>query len=63
MFDLSGDCIVEIFLAWEIIEMGKKLEKTVLRFNYARFTNYDIIHRLAVMAVSSARCTRCENSC
>jgi len=32
---ISGDYIVEISLAWEIIEMGKKLEKTVLRFNYA----------------------------
>lgn len=38
MFDLSsGDYIVEIPLAWEITEMGKKLEKTVLHFNYARY--------------------------
>lgn len=39
MFDVSSnDYIIEIPLAWEITEMGEiKLEKTVLRFNYARY--------------------------
>lgn len=38
IFDLSR-CyyIVEIPLAWEIAKMTKRLEKTVLRFNYARY--------------------------
>ena len=62
LFDLlSDDYIFEIPLAWELTKMGKNLEKTVLLITLV--TNYDIIRRLAVIAVSSARCIRCENSC
>lgn len=59
VFDLSShDCIIEIPLAWEITEMTKKIRKKKRYYTLTMLvTNYDIIHRLAVTAVSSERCS------
>ena len=51
------DYIVEIPLAWEIAEMTKEIRKKKRYYTLTTLvTNYDIIHRLAVTAVSSERC-------
>lgn len=61
MFDLlSDDYIVNIPLAWETTEMSKRLEKTVLRFNHAR---YELQHNTSSSGNGGYLDTRCENSC